>query len=44
VGDRRLAEARRFGLDPVLDPERFPTLRAAITAGLGGHGQAARAA
>jgi DNA repair protein RadA/Sms len=43
-GDRRLAEARRFGLDPVLDPARSPTLRAAITAGLGGHGQAARAA
>jgi DNA repair protein RadA/Sms len=43
-GDRRLAEARRFGLEPVLEPARFPTLRAAITAGLGGRERAARAA
>jgi DNA repair protein RadA/Sms len=33
--DRRLSETRRFGLDSVLSPERFGTLRAAITAALG---------
>ncbi|HWK25091.1 MAG TPA: DNA repair protein RadA [Solirubrobacter sp.] len=34
--DRRLAEARKFGLDPVLSPgERTPTLRAAVRAALG---------
>ncbi len=43
-GDRRLAEARRFGLAPVLEPARFPTLRAAITAGLGARERAPRAA
>jgi DNA repair protein RadA/Sms len=43
-GERRLGEARRFGLEPVLEPGRFPTLRAAITAGLGGRERAARAA
>jgi DNA repair protein RadA/Sms len=33
--DRRLQEARRFGLEPVVHPERFPTLRQAIGAALG---------
>jgi DNA repair protein RadA/Sms len=33
--DRRLAEARRFGLEPVLCPGRQPTLRAAVAAALG---------
>jgi DNA repair protein RadA/Sms len=31
-GDRRLAEAERFGLPPVIEPERHPSLRAALTA------------
>jgi len=30
-GDRRLTEARRFGLTPVIEPEAFKTLRAALT-------------
>lgn len=34
-GDRRVAEARRFGLEPVLSPEAHGTLRAAIRAALG---------
>ena len=42
--DRRLAEARRFGLDPVLDPERQRTLRAAVTAALGAREEVPRAA
>jgi DNA repair protein RadA/Sms len=42
--DRRLAEARRFGLDPVLDPERQGTLRAAVTAALGARREVSRAA
>ncbi len=29
-GDRRLAEAQRFGLAPVIEPERFKSLRAAL--------------
>jgi DNA repair protein RadA/Sms len=33
-GDRRLAEAARFGLAPVLSPEECPTLRAALRAAL----------
>jgi DNA repair protein RadA/Sms len=33
--DRRLQEARRFGLEPVIEPARFPGLRAAIGAALG---------
>jgi DNA repair protein RadA/Sms len=33
-GDRRIAEARRFGLEPVLSPSSHSTLRAAIAAGL----------
>jgi DNA repair protein RadA/Sms len=32
--DRRLAEAQKFGLEPVIEPERFKTLRAALTAAL----------
>lgn len=34
-GDRRLAEAQRFGLTPVLDPGRHRTLRAALGEALG---------
>ncbi len=34
--DRRTAEARRFGLEPVVSPASHPTLRAAIEASLGG--------
>jgi DNA repair protein RadA/Sms len=30
-GDRRLTEARRFGLAPVVEPEAFKTLRSALT-------------
>ncbi|MGH2856382.1 MAG: DNA repair protein RadA [Solirubrobacteraceae bacterium] len=33
--DRRLAEAQRFGLEPVIEPERQRTLRAAIATALG---------
>ena len=33
--DRRLQEARRFGLHPVVEPAGFPSLRAAIAAALG---------
>jgi DNA repair protein RadA/Sms len=33
-GDRRLHEARRFGLDPVIEPANARTLRAAIGAAL----------
>ena len=29
-GDRRLAEAAKFGLAPVAEPGRFPTLRDAV--------------
>ena len=40
--DRRLAEARKFGLEGVLHPgERLPHLRSALAAGLGGAPQAA---
>ena len=43
--DRRLSEARKFGLGGVLCPgERLPTLRAALGAGLGGAVAPARAA
>jgi DNA repair protein RadA/Sms len=28
--DRRLAEAAKFGLGPVIEPERCPTLRDAV--------------
>jgi len=34
--DRRLAEAQRFGLGPVLEPSTHASLRAALGAGLGG--------
>jgi DNA repair protein RadA/Sms len=34
-GDRRLQEARRFGLDPVLEPEAHGSLKAAVAAALG---------
>ncbi|MDX8153054.1 DNA repair protein RadA [Patulibacter brassicae] len=33
-GDRRLSEARKFGLDPVVSPERCPTLRDALRTAL----------
>jgi DNA repair protein RadA/Sms len=33
--DRRLQEARRFGLEPVIEPDRFPSLRQAIGGALG---------
>jgi DNA repair protein RadA/Sms len=42
--DRRLQEARRFGLEPVLEPERFGSLRAAVAAALGGRRGAMAAA
>ncbi len=42
--DRRLQEARRFGLDPVLEPERFGSLRAAVAAALGARREVAAAA
>jgi DNA repair protein RadA/Sms len=35
-GDRRLAEAAKFGLGPVLEPGAHPTLRAALASVLGG--------
>ncbi len=37
-GDRRVAEARRFGLEPVLRPESQRSLRDAVAAALGGEG------
>ena len=42
--DRRLAEARRFGLGPVLEPERLGSLRAAIAAALAGRREMGAAA
>jgi DNA repair protein RadA/Sms len=40
--DRRLAEARKFGLSGVVHPESAPTLRAALRVALGeGAGRAA---
>jgi DNA repair protein RadA/Sms len=42
--DRRLQEARRFGLEPVLEPERFGSLRVAVAAALGGRREAMAAA
>ena len=43
--DRRLAEARKFGLDGVLCPGKpLPDLRSALRAGLGEAAPAARAA
>ncbi|MDQ6835206.1 MAG: DNA repair protein RadA, partial [Actinomycetota bacterium] len=43
-GDRRLAEARRFGLAPVLEPGEHGTLRAVLEAGLGRTARVASAA
>jgi DNA repair protein RadA/Sms len=44
-GDRRLAEAQKFGLTPVVEPESHATLRAAFAAALGAdHTSAAIAA
>jgi DNA repair protein RadA/Sms len=44
-GDRRVAEAQKFGLTPVVEPESHATLRAAFAAALGGeHRSAAIAA
>jgi DNA repair protein RadA/Sms len=34
-GDRRLAEAQKFGLTPVVEPESHATLRSAFAAALG---------
>jgi DNA repair protein RadA/Sms len=43
--DRRVAEAAKFGLEPVLSPDGpAPTLRAALKAALGGRRESARAA
>jgi DNA repair protein RadA/Sms len=42
--ERRLAEAARFGLTPVLEPARQRTLRAALEAALGPGREAAKAA
>ncbi len=42
--DRRLAEAQRFGLDPVVEPAQFPGLRAALASALGCGGSVAAAA
>jgi DNA repair protein RadA/Sms len=33
-GDRRLAEAERFGLPPVIEPERHKSLRSAVAAAM----------
>jgi DNA repair protein RadA/Sms len=41
--DRRLAEAARFGLEPVIEPERCSSLRAALRAALPGPARAAAA-
>jgi DNA repair protein RadA/Sms len=43
-GDRRLHEARRFGLEPVIEPANAPTLRAAIAAALAPAGKEVAAA
>jgi DNA repair protein RadA/Sms len=42
--DRRLTEARRFGLDPVVHPEEARTLRAALARALAPTTEVARAA
>jgi DNA repair protein RadA/Sms len=42
--DRRLAEAAKFGLGPVLEPGAHKTLRQALTAALGGNRRGALAA
>jgi len=43
-GDRRLAEAERFGLSPVVEPEAHRTLKAALAAALAPARQVAHAA
>jgi DNA repair protein RadA/Sms len=43
-GDRRVAEAGKFGLVPVIDPSRHPTLRAALDCALAAKKPVARAA
>jgi DNA repair protein RadA/Sms len=43
-GDRRLAEAARFGLTPVIEPETYKSLRVALTGALTGDRPAAVAA
>jgi len=43
-GDRRLAEAAKFGLGPVLEPGAHRTLRQALAAALGGERRGALAA
>ncbi len=42
--ERRLQEARRFGVTPVLEPDRFGTLREAVAAGLGARREVVAAA
>ena len=42
--DRRVAEAQKFGLDPIVAPEEFGKLRAALGAALGRRAPAAAAA
>src|SRR5579859_4326056 len=42
--DRRVAEAQKFGLDPIVAPEEFGKLRAALGAALGQRPRAAAAA
>ena len=37
-GDRRVSEAAKFGLEPVLEPVAHRTLRAALASALGGEG------
>jgi DNA repair protein RadA/Sms len=43
-GDRRRAEAAKFGLEPVLEPDGFATLQAALAHALGRENRTARAA
>ena len=43
-GDRRVAEAERFGLPPVIEPEGHRTLRAALAAAMAPGKEAVRAA
>jgi DNA repair protein RadA/Sms len=43
-GEPRLAEAQKFGLTPVLEPESHKTLRSALQSALGGNRRSAAAA
>ena len=43
-GDRRLAEAAKFGLDPIIEPAGHKTLRSALAAALGDQRRTAIAA